>query len=169
MPPDTRPINLLSKADTDYGDARSVHFLLQAEPQALKRLIELIEFVRSLKERYSEITSLNGAITGLGFFVESPELIRELKRVLKKRNLEKVLEDSWVRLPDAFEIKVDYDGLPLGALDVVVRNQITVSEDGVYISTAQKGTLAKLDSNHLDYEFVKHLASSAHTDAASQK
>lgn len=156
-------MNLLCKADSDYEEEKAIYFLLQSTPQTMKRLLELMEFVGSLKEPYPEITSVSGSMSGLGFFIESDGLIRELKNVLKKRNLEEALEASWIELPATFAIKVGYDNLPLGALDVVVRNQIAVSEDGVYIHALQKGTLARMDAEHLDCELVRHLASEAGT------
>ena len=110
-------MNLLCKAYSDYGEAKSVYFLLQAEPRTLKRLLELVEFVGSLKERYPEIVSLRGVMSGLGFFIESPGLIHELESALKKPNLEEDLESSWasswLELPVTFEIKLGYDELPL--------------------------------------------------------
>jgi len=162
-------MNLLCKAYSDYGEAKSVYFLLQAEPRTLKRLLELVEFVGSLKERYPEIVSLRGVMSGLGFFIESPGLIHELESALKKPNLEEDLESSWasswLELPVTFEIKLGYDELPLGTLDVVARNVVVVSDEGVYIEAFVRGTLARLEADHLDYDFIKRLADQAQPDS----
>jgi hypothetical protein len=162
-------MNLLCKAYSDYGEAKSVYFLLQAKPQALKRLRELVEFIGSLKERYPEIMSLKCAIKGLGFFVESPGLIHELESALKNPNLEEDLErswaSSWVELPETFEIKLGYDELPLGTIDVGGGNGIVVSEEGVYIVDFETGTLARFEARHLDYEFIRRLADQAQPDS----